>query len=126
MSDIEMPPGYPFPDDYLLWVAPSGEINPNRDSYTALARLPGTHTVEINGREHHNTHRLVIHSPVRGPTAFLVHETDAESLISAGLILMGEYPSKHGGEGTASLWEPYYDRRLPITVDFRTQEDDDQ
>lgn len=119
-AGTEHPPNYPFPNDVVLWTAPSGNINPDSDSYTALARLPEGHTVEVNGREHRNTHRLVIHTPVRGPTAFLVQETDAESLISAGLILLGEYGSKHGGEGTAAVWEPYYNERLPVTVDFQS------
>lgn len=116
--DMEKPTNYPFPDDNILWTSARSDFDPHSDSYVALAELPDTHKVEINGRSHRNTHRLVIHSPTRGPVSFLTTEADAFSLISAGLLLLAPSETAHGGKGVAKINANLFNRKLPVEVDF--------
>lgn len=117
------PENYPFPDDDLVWCSARSDFDPRSDSYVAVAKLPDTHTVTVNGREHTNTHRLVIYSPVRGPVSIMTQETDAFSLISAGLCLLGPSDKAHGGEGSAKINANLFDRKLPVDVDFTPKDE---
>lgn len=117
------PEGYPFPNDRVIYCSAYDDFDPAANSYISLARLPEDHTVEINGKEHTNSHRLVIHSPVRGPTSFLVNPAaDAQGLLSAVLTLMAEDESKRGGLGTASFNPEFFERKLGVRIPLETKD----
>lgn len=115
--DVDKPEGYPFPDDDLVYCSAFSDFDPDANSYIAVARLPEDHTVDINGKEHTNSHRLVIHSPTRGPEAFMVNpEADVHALLSAVLNLMAD--DDRGGKGVASAHVPFYERKAGVDIDF--------
>lgn len=121
MTEIEPPAGYPFPDDELVYCSAYSDFDPDANSYIAVARLPESHTVEINGKEHTNTHRLVIHSPTRGPEAFMVNpQADQLALLSAVLNIMAE----DSGDGVASAHVPFVEQKAGVEIDFSRGDDD--
>lgn len=109
---VEAPDGYPFPGDEVIFCSAYSDFDPDANSYIAVARLPESHTVEINGKQHTNTHRLVIHSPTRGPEAFMVNpQADQWALLSAVLNIMAE-------DGVASASLSFVEKKAGVTVDF--------
>lgn len=118
----DKPPGYPFPDDELVYCSAYDGFDPDANSYVALARLPKDHTVEVNGKEHNNSHRLVVHSPVRGPECFLVNPgADWLALLCAVLNLMAEDPDRHGGEGKASFVPSFVGPRAGVDLGSKVE-----
>lgn len=114
----DKPPGYPFPDDELVYCSALSGFDPDANSYVALARLPEDHRVDVNGKRHENSHRLVVHSPLRGPESFLVNPAaDWLALLSAVLVLMAEDPERHGGEGSAVFSKRFVESRSGVEVD---------
>lgn len=113
------PTGYPFPEDELVYCSAFSDFDPDANSYIAVSRLPEEHTVEINGKEHSNTHRLVIHSPIRGPVAFMINpQADGHALLSAVLNIMAE-----DNDGVASAHVPFYERKAGVEIDFSRGEE---
>lgn len=120
----EPPPGYPFPDDDLIYCSALSDFDPDANSYVALARLPEDHRTEINGKLHENTHRLVIHSPTRGPECFLTTFYDAQALICARLVLKSERDSGFAERGVATLNDEFFSRKTGVDVRFNPEEAD--
>lgn len=87
MTDITTPPGYPFPDDEILYPRQSdwSGFDLNTDSYFALGRLPEDHTHVFNDREHHNYLRFVIRTPEKGSAAMLCNHGDMQHLLALAL-----------------------------------------
>lgn len=111
------PKGYPFPDDEIIWSSALSDFDPQKNSCITVARLPKEHTIKINGKKHVNTHRLAIHSPVRGTETFMINiQADIHALVSAVLVLMAE--SENGGKGIASAHVPFYERKTGVEIDF--------
>lgn len=109
---------YPFPDDEVLWASAYGSFEPGRDSYVAVARMPGERTAVVSGKEHTNTHRLVVYTPVRGPVAFQVNpEADAQALMFAAFVLEAE-SDHHGDGGEVSMWAPFVEKKTGVRVDI--------
>lgn len=116
---IHQPEGYPFPSDELVYCSAYSDFDPDANSYIAVARMPESHTVQAGPKAHENSHRLVIHTPVRGPTAFMVNPSaDWLALLSAVVVLMAEDPDRHGGPGVASASASFLERKTGVEVDI--------
>lgn len=79
----EQPPGYPFPEDEIIYCTTRDydDFDSGEDSYFALARLPQPSEHIFDGTEHFNTHRLTMHTPEKGSVSFLMNHYDFENLI---------------------------------------------
>lgn len=125
MTDIDHPEGYPFPDDELIYCSAYDSFDPDANSYIAVARLPEEHELTVGGKVHDNTHRLVIHTPIRGPTAFLVNpQADGFGILAAALNILAEDPG-NGGLGVAGGYIPFVEKKAGVEWGFNWGEDDD-
>lgn len=117
MADDRHSGTYPFPDDEIVWTSAHESFDPDRDSYVAVGRMgaPKT-TVTAGGKEHTNTHRLVVYSPTRGPVAFQVNpDADAQAMMFAAFVLEAESDLR-SGRGEVSLWAPFVEKKTGVRV----------
>jgi len=127
MSDDDLPPLYPFPDDELLWWRDIDGFDPKSDSYFALAKLPEDDTRVFNGVEHTNPYRLVIRTPLRGSFAMFVNQGDLASLLAIALAGLADDESGMYGpkdEAAFSFFASYWERMSGVGVDVVEGDDE--
>lgn len=116
MTEGAIREAYPFPEDELLYWTGSGFTDPGKHSYVAVARLPDWHRLEVNGAVHNNSHRLVIHTPIRGPVSFLTRPRDMEGFVLNALRLTAESGITFGPEDEIHLYESWLESNLGGTI----------
>lgn len=125
MTEIEPPEGYPFPDDEIIYCSAYDGFDPDANSYIAVARLPEEHVLTVGGKKHDNTHRLTIHTPIRGPTAFLVNpQADGFDFLAVAMNILAEDPA-NGGWGVAGGYIPFVTRKAGVEWGFNWGDNDE-
>lgn len=113
-----IPETYPFPEDEILYCSAYDHFEPQKNSYIAVAKLPEEHTVEIDGKVHDNTHRLVIHSPVRGTETFMINpKMDSEGLLTAVLTIAGENENM-GNIGEITINKRFFESKTGLDIEI--------
>lgn len=115
---------YPFPDDELLYYTGTGFTDRRKHSYTAIGVLPENHRLEVNGAPHNNSHRLVIHTPIRGPVSFLTRPLDMEGLLLCALRLAVEGEGVLGPKGELHLHQRWLEDNLGGPIEWHPRDDD--
>lgn len=124
MSDEDtVEDAYPFPDDELLYHSGTGFTDRTKHSYSAVGKLPGWHRLEVNGAPHNNSHRLVIHTPIRGPVSFLTRPRDMEGLLLNVLRLAAEGDGVLGPKGEIHLHQKWLEQNLGGSVEWHPDDD---
>lgn len=121
-----VPDVYPFPDDEVIYCTAREGFDPDGESFTAIARLPDDHEMFINGVKHHNTHRLTVYTPLRGPVSFLTRPLDGEGFGLAALRLLAEDGDGPTPTGELKLNRRWLESHLGIPVEFTDPMDPDE
>ncbi|SFS62891.1 hypothetical protein [Halostagnicola kamekurae] len=113
-----------FPDDECVYVSGTGFTDPTKHSYTALGKLPETDSRSYNGCEHVNTHRLVIHTPAKGPVDFLTRHEDMEGFVIVALRLAIEGDNRFGPAGELVFNQEWLEDNLGGPIQWEARSDD--
>lgn len=122
-EDDSVEAAYPFPDDELIYHTGRGFTDRTAHSYTAASRLPDWHRLEVNGAPHHNSHRLTIHTPIRGPVSFLTRPRDMEGLLLNVLRIAADGDGVMGPAGELHLHQRWLEQQLGIPVTYHPTEE---
>lgn len=120
-------PHYPFPDDTILYpLHPPRNFDPTSDSYFALGELDEPDVRTFGDHEHVNPWRLVIRSPLRGSTGYLVNDGDMTRLLAIAIRALARDDSGMFGpkEDETFVFNPDYWERL-TGVDIEVVDDQD-